>query len=80
MKAHIPAKAALSKKSKQAVREYIDSYEKDCMRRLLKLSCVALHTDEKDPYGTYGSQDTSSGSLNWRSMKTRYSGITSTSC
>ena len=33
MKAHIPAKAALSKKSKQAVREYVDSYEKDCMRR-----------------------------------------------
>lgn len=51
MKAHIPAKAALSKKSKQAVREYVDSYEKDCMRRFLKLSCVALHTDEKDPYG-----------------------------
>ena len=51
MKAHIPAKAALSKKSKQAVREYVDSYEKDCMRRFLKLSCVALRTDEKDPYG-----------------------------
>ena len=33
MKAHIPAKAALSKQSKQAVKEYVDSYEKDCMRR-----------------------------------------------
>lgn len=51
MKAHIPAKAALSKQSKQAVKEYVDSYEKDCMRRFLKLSCVALHTDEKDPHG-----------------------------
>ena len=51
MKAHIPARAALSKEAKLAVKEYVDSYEKDCMRRFLKLSCVALHTDEKDPYG-----------------------------
>lgn len=51
MKAHIPAKAALSKQSKQAVKEYVDSYEKDCMRRFLKLSCVALHDDEIDPFG-----------------------------
>lgn len=47
MKAHIPARAALSKEAKLAVKEYVDSYEKDCMRRFLKLSCVALHTDEK---------------------------------
>ena len=32
MKAHIPAKAALSKQSKQAVKEYVDSYEKDCIQ------------------------------------------------
>ena len=51
MKAHIPARAALSKEAKLAVKEYVDSYEKACMRRFLKLSCVALHTDEKDPYG-----------------------------
>ena len=29
----------------------MDSYERDTMRRFLKLSCVALHTDDKDPFG-----------------------------
>lgn len=51
MRAHIPAKNALSKQSKQAVKEYVDSYEKDCMRRFFKLSCAALHDDEIDPFG-----------------------------
>lgn len=43
MRAHIPAKNALSKQSKQAVKEYVDSYEKDCMRRFFKLACLALN-------------------------------------
>lgn len=51
MKAHIPAGSALSKKSKQTVREYVDEYENDTMRRFLKISCAALHGDEVDPFG-----------------------------
>ena len=52
MKAHIPAKAALSKKSKQAVREYVDSYEKDphgkvrLARYLKKITELAQNDDE----------------------------------
>ena len=49
MKARV--KTTLSKQAKQAVREYVDSYEKDCMRRFIKLSCAALHDDEIDPFG-----------------------------
>lgn len=45
MRAHIPAKNALSKQSKQAVREYVDSYEKDCMRRFFKIACITLNKE-----------------------------------
>lgn len=50
MKARV--QKGLTAETKQLVREYVDGYEKEIMRRFLKLSCVALHTDEKDPYGT----------------------------
>lgn len=33
MKAHIPAKKALSAPTKKAVRKYVEEYERDCMRR-----------------------------------------------
>lgn len=48
MKAHIPAKAALSKKSKQAVREYVDSYEKRLYAPVFEtLLCSAAHGRER---------------------------------
>ena len=51
MKAHIPATAVLSKTSRRACREYVDGYEQDSMRRLIKLACVALHNG-KSKFGT----------------------------
>ena len=45
MKAHIPAKKALSAPTKKAVREYVEEYERDCMRRFFKLACTALHEE-----------------------------------
>ena len=49
MKARV--QKGLTAETKKLVREYVDGYEKEIMRRFLKLSCVALHTDEKDPHG-----------------------------
>ena len=45
MKARIPGKRGLSKGTKMAVEDYIDTYEKAVTRRLLKLCCVALNKD-----------------------------------
>lgn len=45
MKARIPGKRALSKSTKAAVEDYIDTYEKEVTRRHLKLACVALNTE-----------------------------------
>ena len=45
MKAHIPAKKALSAPTKKAVREYVEEYEQDCMRRFFKLACTAIHEE-----------------------------------
>ena len=33
------------KPDKKAVRDYVDQYQKDVTRRLLKLACVALHLE-----------------------------------
>ena len=41
MKARV--KTTLSKQAKQAVREYVDSYEKDCMRRFFKFPYITLN-------------------------------------
>ena len=43
MKARIPGDRRLSKAEKSAIRDYINTYEQDATRRLLKLVCVALH-------------------------------------
>ena len=45
MKARIPGSRALLKPDKKAVRDYVDQYQKDVTRRLLKLACVALHLE-----------------------------------
>ena len=45
MKARIPGRRALLKPDKKAVRDYVDQYQKDVTRRLLKLACVALHLE-----------------------------------
>ena len=45
MKARVPVKRALSNRTKAAVEDYIDTYEKEVTRRLLKLACVALNTE-----------------------------------
>ena len=43
MRARISGERRLSKAEKAAIRDYIDTYERDATRRLLKLVCVALH-------------------------------------
>ena len=43
MRARISGERRLSKADKAAIRDYIDTYERDATRRLLKLVCVALH-------------------------------------
>ena len=49
MKARV--QKGLTAETKKLVREYVDGYEKEIMRRFIKLSCAALHDDEIDPFG-----------------------------